>query len=407
MIGSASFAESARTVPTAFTRKRLLPLPHLVTFLINGPRAGLQPELAAFFDHALESDRVQAPTKSAFCQARSQLRPTAIRTLVIASGQALLRHCEAERWHGLRVLALDGSTLRTAESPECAEYFGGMQPRAGDFCPIARVSALFDVARDSFVDAVLGKYSDDERSLALDHLDQLGPTDLVVMDRGYPSRNLLAEFSRRGAFWCVRMTTSWKVVKRFARSDRIDALVDLGTPESPLPSRLLRVVLPNGSVFILATNVLDPAFSPSAFADLYHGRWRIEEAFKLIKARLQVENWSGVLPHTVEQDFYATLVRANCAAALALAARPEEASLSLPAPNETGWRVQINRTLVLKSLRHHVVRLLLLIDFDAILSKLITRLRSPSALERTRPDRTAKRTKKARLAGFHFAYKAA
>ena len=290
MIGSASFAELARTVPTAFTRKRLLPLPHLVTFLINGPRAGLQPELAAFFDHALESDRVQAPTKSAFCQARSQLRPTAIRTLVIASGQALLRHCEAERWHGLRVLALDGSTLRTAESPECAEYFGGMQPRAGDFCPIARVSALFDVARDSFVDAVLGKYSDDERSLALDHLDQLGPTDLVVMDRGYPSRNLLAEFSRRGAFWCVRMTTSWKVVKRFARSDRIDALVDLGTPESPLPSRLLRVVLPNGSVFILATNVLDPAFSPSAFADLYHGRWRIEKAFKLIKARLQAEN---------------------------------------------------------------------------------------------------------------------
>jgi len=101
------------------------------------------------------------------------------------------------------------------------------------------------------------------------------------------------------------------------------------------------------------------------------------------------------------------LVRINCAAALALAARPEEASLSLPAPNETGWRVQLNRTLVLKSLRHHLVRLLLLIDFDAILSKLITRLRFPSALERTRPDRTAKRTKKARLAGFHFAYKAA
>jgi len=138
-------------------------------------------------------------------------------------------------------------------------------------------------------------------------------------------------------------------------------------------------VLPNGSVFILATNVLDPAFSPSAFADLYHGRWRIEEAFKPIKARLQVENWSGVLPHTVEQDFYATLVRANCAAALALAARPEEASLSLPAPNETGWRVQLNRTLVLKSLRRHLVRLLLPIDFDAILSKLVTWLRARNA----------------------------
>jgi len=40
-----------------------------------------------------------------------------------------------------------------------------------------------------------------------------------------------------------------------------------------------------------------------------------------------VENWSGILPHTVEQDLYASLVRANCAAVLALAVRPEKASL--------------------------------------------------------------------------------
>lgn len=50
-------------------------------------------------------------------------------------------------------------------------------------------------------------------------------------------------------------------------------------------------------------------------------RWSLEEAFKLIKARLQFENWSGILPHTVTQDFYAPLLRANCAVVLAWAAR--------------------------------------------------------------------------------------
>ena len=404
---SASFADSARATPTAFTRTRQLPLPRLVAFLINGPRAGLQPELAAFFDHALQSDQDQVPTKSALCQARSQLRPDAIRALLRTSEQSLVRHCEAERWHGFRVLALDGSTLRTPNSPECAQYFGGMQPGAGAFRPLARASALFDVARDSFADAVLGGYGDDERLLASAHFDLLGSSDLVVMDRGYPSREFLAELNQQGVSWCVRMPKTWDAVKRFARSGLDDAVVDLGTPQSPLPARLLRAVLPSGGVFLLATNVQDPTLRPSGFAALYHGRWRIEEAFKLIKARLQVENWSGVMPHTVEQDFYATLVRANCAAAFALAVCPQEACLSLPEPNSTGWRVQINRTLILKSLRHHLASLLLMLDFDAVFSRLLNRLRSPSAFEYTRPDRQSTRVKKVRLAGFHSSYKAA
>jgi hypothetical protein len=100
-------------------------------------------------------------------------------------------------------------------------------------------------------------------------------------------------------------------------------------------------------------------------------------------------------------------VRTNCAAVLALAAHPEEGRLGAPAPNSAGWRVQLNRTLVLKSLRHSIARLLLNLDFDAVFARLVERLSSPSALERTRPDRTAPRKKKVRLAEFHPAYKAA
>ena len=40
--------------------------------------------------------------------------------------------------------------------------------------------------------------------------------------------------------------------------------------------------------FVLATGVCTAA----AFADLYHGRWRIEEAYKRVKHRLQLEHTS-------------------------------------------------------------------------------------------------------------------
>lgn len=393
--------------PTAFRRNRRLPLPSLVAFLLNAPRAGLKPELEAFFDDALGGGEASAPTKSALCQARRQLRPEALRELLSHSARVFADDSQVELWHGRRVLALDGTTLRVPDVPECAAHFGGMQTSCGKFRPLARATALLDVARDCFVDAKLGGYADDERSLAAHHLPHLGPTDLVVMDRGFPSREWLGQLVAQGVAFCVRMGRSWEQVKRFARSDQDDEIVDLGTDRAPLPVRLLRAVLPNGSTLILAANVFDPTLRPADFATLYRGRWRVEEALKLIKARLQVENWSGILPHTVEQDFQASLVRANCAAVLALAVRPEEATLHTPAPNAKGWRVQLNRTLLIKSLRHKLVRLLLAIDFDAVLDRLIQRRRSPSELERTRPDRTAARKKGVRIAGFNPTYKAA
>ncbi|GHU23937.1 hypothetical protein FACS189488_07530 [Betaproteobacteria bacterium] len=158
---------------------------------------------------------------------------------------------------------------------------------------------------------------------------------------------------------------------------------------------------------MLVTNILDAAHTPNDFASLYRSRWRIEEAFKLIKARLQVENWSGILPYAVEQDFYATLTRANCAAALALAVRPEEACIHMPEADKKGWRHRLNRTLVMKSLRHYLPRLLLDLNLSEILHRLIERLRAPSAIERTRPGRTAPRKKGVRIAGYHSAYKGA
>ncbi|GHU14463.1 hypothetical protein FACS189441_4150 [Betaproteobacteria bacterium] len=53
----------------------------------------------------------------------------------------------------------------------------------------------------------------------------------------------------------------------------------------------------------------------------------------------------------------------------------------------------------MKSLRHYLPRLLLDLNLSEILHRLIKRLRAPSAIERTRPERTAPRKKGVRIAG--------
>jgi hypothetical protein len=183
---SEAFAVQARVKPTAFIRNRRLPLASLVAFLLNAPRAGLQPELDAFFDHALGRDEARAPSKSALCQARRQLRPEALRELVGHSAQLCAQHSLVAHWRGRRVLALDSTTLRVPDVPECAQHFGGMHTACGKFRPLARASAVLDVARGTFADAVLGGFADDDRTLATCHLEGLRAGDLLLMDRGYP-----------------------------------------------------------------------------------------------------------------------------------------------------------------------------------------------------------------------------
>ena len=57
------------------------------------------------------------------------------------------------------------------------------------------------------------------------------------------------------------------------------------------------------------TNLLDPQTFPcTAFGDLYHQRWRIEEAFKRRKHRLNLEHVSGLSQQAALHDFAAKIV---------------------------------------------------------------------------------------------------
>ena len=187
-------------------------------------------------------------TKSALCQAPRHLHPEALRALVSHSSQVFAAHAEAPSWHGRRVLALDGSTLRVPDVPECDAHFGGMNTSCGRFRPLARASALFDVARGAFVDVVLGGFDEDERSLARRHLEFVGPNDLLLMDRGYPSRDLFHELIAQGVPFCARISeATWTAVGHFACAEHSDAVLDLGQPGAPLPLRLIRVLRPDGT----------------------------------------------------------------------------------------------------------------------------------------------------------------
>ena len=191
---------------------------------------------------------------------------------------------------------------------------------------------MFDVLNKITVDGIISPKSEGERELAAFHFLKLQPQDLILLDRGYPAHWLFKLALSLGANFCARISYKrWNVVQKFYQSGKKEAIVkikpspqsvrkcfEMGLDKKPLKVRLIRVELDSGETEILVTSLTDKKkYSYDLFPDLYHLRWPVEEDYKALKYRIQVENFSGKTVHSVYQDFHAKLFSKNLVAIIA------------------------------------------------------------------------------------------
>ena len=229
---SAEFAARARLTPTAFTRHRELPLPHLVGLLVNLRKGRLQDEVNGFWEVLTGQPLATGVSAAALCKARQKLEPYALWGLNERLLGAFAQGFPLRRWHGLRVLATDGSTLRLPRSPAVIAHFGA--PPSGSTIPLGRWSQLVDVLNGVVVDAELDAYDVGERVLASEHLEATAPQDLVLYDRGYPAFWLFARHYQLERHFCARLPLGFSTeVTAFLASGARSAVTTLApSPEA-------------------------------------------------------------------------------------------------------------------------------------------------------------------------------
>lgn len=337
ILRDSDFIADHRTHDTAFTRQRALPFHTLVAFLLCAFKGGgLQTRLDELFSSLL-GETVRAVTKSALSQARKKLKASVFEALnerLLLSWHTLM---PPPRWRGLRLVAADSTTLRLPTWMENQEAFGVQYDVSGQPYVLARALGLFATSSRLMLKAVIGRFDEAERTLLAELAASLNLDDLLIMDRGFPAWWLFSFFQQRGIPCLARVDgNQWPDVAAFLRSGQTETVfarpvtdamrrqakaANVELFDKSVTLRLIRVVLPNGTIEVLATSLADTtAFPASDFAELYHARWGIEEAFKLLKHRLNVEQFTGELPESICQDFHAKVFTANLAQVLATSA---------------------------------------------------------------------------------------
>ncbi len=168
MLASEAFLQKARCSEQDFTPHRALPLPQLVTLLLNLRKGTHRDELDPFFETITGDPLAGAPvSEAAFCRARKKIKPEALVRLNDALLDSANEQIALRRWQGFRVLTVDGSTARLPNTPAIADYFG--KPR-GSGVSLARFSRLHDVLNGQTIQADMVPYATGERELASEYL---------------------------------------------------------------------------------------------------------------------------------------------------------------------------------------------------------------------------------------------
>jgi hypothetical protein len=376
-----------------FTRHRKLTVNNLIFIIINF-KSSIQRELDSFFKAINQSDfRIREVTKGAFTQARAKLNPEVFERLNQVAVDTFYQQAECYLWYDKRVISIDGTRLMLPNHPSITKEFGqhGFGPKANSTRSLAISSILYDVLNQIVVDGKLAPYNSSERELLIGHLDKLGPRDLLLLDRGYSGKWVLFLLLAKGIDFCVRMNKDWWLdALDFNTSSDIERIVKFKLPkkdahyldaypdmiDQEITCRLVKVVLTNGENEILCTSLLDDEkYKYEEFGFLYGYRWNEEEAFKLLKSRIEVENFSGKTAVAVKQDYHAKLFLMTLCAAYAHPIE-EKVREEYKADETRKFDQKINRTNALSMTQDIMIAVFLkkqikaaLAAFDKILSK--------------------------------------
>lgn len=406
--------EGHRKSEKDFTRTRALPFPHLICFMLNIVNGSIQSELNRFFQ-VIQKEHVtfNNVTAAAFCKARKKFSHTAFKSLNEVLVKTFYQTDYVKHWNGLRLLAVDGSVTTLPNSPELMRHFGKAREHSNR--PATRVSQLYDVINNITVDLQVGLHSTGERDLAVNHLEFCRQGDLILYDRGYPANWFFKLHQHKSIDYCARVPVkSTNMIKNFVKSGHLDLIVDfpciekslvkcrlLGLPTTPIKLRLVKVLLQGRKFEVLITSLIDQKRFPyNEFKALYGRRWNVEEDYKLMKSRLDIENFSGLSVEAIKQDIHAKVLTKNLGAVAIIEA-------NVLVEEQYGHRekqYKINTTFVLSQLKDNVIRFIMRIEKIDLIEVFI--LAISKVVNAVRPDRKSYRNKaKVRQYKYPRAYK--
>ena len=331
--------EALAATGTATVRKRRLPAERTVWLMLGMSVMRDLPiaTVARQLDIALPGpDGSRTVASSALSQARARLGPEPMEWLYLRTAeQWAQRSADADRWRGLALYGVDGTTLRVADSAENRDHFG----RAG-FTAVTKPRRdeqlggypLMRGGRSSWrcvliCSQQLHSVHTPSTNAATPHRcgTRLPDHSLVLIDRHYLQASVLVPLTskRTERHWITRAksNTKFRPIRSLGKGDELVEFAvssEARRKDPTLPThfdaRAIRYQRKGHPPQLLLTSLVDDKRYPAAdVRALYHERWEIELGFGEIKTDMleRLETIRSKSPAGVAQEMWGLLLAYN------------------------------------------------------------------------------------------------
>lgn len=329
------------------TRNRKFPFRKMISSILAFRGGTLNREIMDFFGL-----NPNIGTSSAFIQRRAKILPEAF--------ECLFQHFtskvdENKLYHGLRMLAVDGSDLQIAANPNDPDsFYPGVNGQKS--YNLLHINAMYDLLQHTYTDAVIQKSRNSDESGALTDMVDRSSIEkaLLLADRNYESYNNLAHIQEKGWYFLIRIkdntagivsglilpdkaeydvpfhirltrkqTNSVKQLlkdknhyKHIASTQRFDYLPQKSRKYDPtvfydLSFRIVRFPISDTTYETIITNLNADSFPLPEIKRLYAMRWGIETSFRDLKHTLGLLHLHAKKVEFILQEIFAKLTMYN------------------------------------------------------------------------------------------------
>jgi len=197
-----------------------------------------------------------------------------------------------------RILAVDGTYIPLLKS---LSNEGLRLSRNGNHCTTL-ISALFDVKRKIPINYRLYKHTN-ERAALESQLKYINRNDILIMDRGYYSLELLGTLDKLGIKTIFRLRNNLDILLKLKKIKKRECELteDQECAHKTIPFRVIKYKIKR-QIYYLGTTIYDKDID--YFKDIYWRRWKIEINFRHSKYNLSLRKIQSKTVDAVEQDIY-------------------------------------------------------------------------------------------------------
>ena len=327
-----------------FTRRRSLTLPTLISLILTMDEKSVWKGLLGYFKNGIDT-----PSASAFVQQRKKLLPCAFEELFRRFTDSLTAQ---KSFQGYRLLAVDGTSLKSASYPEDSDaYRPGTQRQHG--WNLYHLNALFDLENGIYTDVLVQKEHTKNEDAALCEMagrSTVSEPVILLADRGYEAYNNFAHLEQAGWNYLIRLkdrnrTYAYGITLPDQPEFDLPVRITLGRLTQrqleqrgiPIPdaycrlpnhvpfdylepdtadfylfsARIVRLRLNDGNTETLITNLDQAQFPPAALRDLYARRWGIETSFRQLKYTVGMVHLHSKRPELILQEIFSAFIIFN------------------------------------------------------------------------------------------------